>query len=215
MIPDLFEEDKIRVDNFNLQLLNTQIKMKVTDLKGNELISCASEAERVRIAHLLHKSGLKWCNGESYLGPLKGVVAYPFYYKPQEGVYISFSDIDIEYYTVYDSSKFRDEDYEPSMHGVLDELMRELGFEREFTSASTGAHESTQEARPFVQTSNGTITGENLKITTDQPQNQSDFNLDVYQYTLSALLEDGVIPEKAVGIALAAGRRANDPESII
>lgn len=47
-------------------------------------------------------------------------------------------------------------------------------------------------------------------------QSTTPFNTEVYQFTLTALLEDGVIPKKAVKCALKAGRKAAEgAETII
>lgn len=41
--------------------------MKITDLKEDEAIHCATKAEAVRICKMMHELGLKWKSGRSYL----------------------------------------------------------------------------------------------------------------------------------------------------
>ena len=41
--------------------------MKATDLKKNEVILCVTVEECLAIEKLMHKSGLCWCTGSSYI----------------------------------------------------------------------------------------------------------------------------------------------------
>lgn len=42
--------------------------MKLTDLKQNQVVHCATEEEAIRICKIAHENGLKWIAGTSYIG---------------------------------------------------------------------------------------------------------------------------------------------------
>jgi len=41
--------------------------MKITDVKVNQVVHCATEEEAKRICNLMHNAGFRWINGETYL----------------------------------------------------------------------------------------------------------------------------------------------------
>ena len=81
--------------------------MKVTDLKENECIHCETEEQAKAICKLMHKAGLEWKGGESYLsknyyGNYKSEICY----FPIDGQYDELSYAKEEKYKIYKAEQF-------------------------------------------------------------------------------------------------------------
>ena len=81
--------------------------MKVTDLKENECIHCETEEQAKAICKLMHKEGLTWNNGDSYLSENN----YDTYksgtcYFPEDGEYAYLDYAKEENYKIYKAEQF-------------------------------------------------------------------------------------------------------------
>lgn len=81
--------------------------MKVTDLKENECIHCETEEQAKAICKLMHKAGLKWNSGDSYLSKNHyHICKSETCYYPKNGSYSVLHYAKEENYKIYKAEQF-------------------------------------------------------------------------------------------------------------
>lgn len=97
--------------------------MKVTDLKQNECIHCETEEQAKDICKLMHKAGLEWKGGQSYLSK-NNYVSYKSEtcYFPIDGQYADLDYAKEENYKIYKAEQFLTQEKETMQTSNLQTL---------------------------------------------------------------------------------------------